>query len=71
MFEELEDALKIATSDEKKRGRILKVILFGSYARGDYVEDRSSGYFSDIDLLVVVNQARLTDVADILSLIHI
>ncbi len=65
LFEELEDALKLATSDVKKRGRILKVILFGSYARGDFVEDRSSGYFSDIDLLVVVNQARLTDVADI------
>jgi len=65
LFEELEDALKLSTSDVKKRGRILKVILFGSYARGDFVEDRSSGYFSDIDLLVVVNQARLTDVADI------
>ena len=65
LFEELEDALKLSTSAEKKRGRILKVILFGSYARGDYVEDRSSGYFSDIDLLVIVNQRRLTDMADL------
>lgn len=64
LFEELDDALKLATSAEKKRGRVLKVILFGSYARGDYVEDRNSGYFSDIDLLIVVNQARLTDIAE-------
>jgi predicted nucleotidyltransferase len=38
-----------------KRGRILKLILFGSYARGDWVEDRKSGYRSDYDVLVVVN----------------
>jgi len=31
-------------------GRILKVILYGSYARGDWVEDRVSGYRSDYDL---------------------
>jgi predicted nucleotidyltransferase len=38
-----------------KAGKILKVILYGSYARGDWVEDRVSGYRSDYDLLIVVN----------------
>jgi predicted nucleotidyltransferase/HEPN domain-containing protein len=42
-------------SEKKKDGRILKLILFGSYARGDWVEDPVGGYFSDFDLLVVVN----------------
>jgi hypothetical protein len=31
--EEFEDVLKGGTADFKKRGRILKVILFGSYGR--------------------------------------
>lgn len=30
------------------------VILFGSHARGDWVEDPATGYFSDFDILVVV-----------------
>jgi predicted nucleotidyltransferase/HEPN domain-containing protein len=30
------------------------VILFGSYARGDWVEDPEGGYYSDFDLLAVV-----------------
>src|SRR3546814_1071057 len=48
-------------SDKRKGGRILKLILFGSYARGDWVEDRASGYISDYDLLVVVNSETFTD----------
>jgi uncharacterized protein len=40
------------------------VILFGSYARGDWVEDPVGGYFSDYDLLVVVNHDELADVAE-------
>ena len=37
---------------------ILKIVLYGSYARGDYVEAPSpfDGYQSDYDLLVVVNK---------------
>lgn len=31
------------------------IILFGSHARGDWVEDRATGYRSDYDLLVVVD----------------
>src|SRR5262245_34155798 len=45
----------------KKEARILKVILFGSQARGEAVEDRSSGYFSDYDILIVVDDEILTD----------
>lgn len=35
------------------------VILFGSYARGDWVEDLENGYFSDYDILVVVKDVKL------------
>jgi len=64
LFAEFDDMLKLATSQQKKRGRILKIILYGSYARGDWVEDRASGYMSDYDLLVIVNQRQLVDKAE-------
>ena len=47
-----------------KDGKILKVILYGSYARGDWVEDPVGRYFSDFDLLVVVSDEKLTDVLE-------
>jgi predicted nucleotidyltransferase/HEPN domain-containing protein len=55
IFEEFEDAQKTKLSEKARAGRILKLILFGSYARGDWVEDRDSGYRSDYDLLAIVN----------------
>ena len=58
-------ALATRGSAEAKDGRILKIILFGSYARGDWVEDPVGRYFSDYDLLVVVDHDRLTDVLDV------
>ena len=61
LFEEFEDATKTKLSDKRKSGRILKVILFGSYSRGDWVEDRVSGYRSDYDILIVVNSHTFTD----------
>ncbi len=63
VHEEFEDALKEGTADFKKRGRILKIILFGSYARGDWVDEENTGkgYKSDYDLLVIVNNRKLTD----------
>lgn len=64
LFAEFEDATRLATQGWKKQGRILKVILYGSYARGDWVEDPKGGYYSDYDILVVVNDERLTDVVD-------
>ncbi|KSV75618.1 hypothetical protein N185_17410 [Sinorhizobium sp. GW3] len=61
--EEFEDALAEGTADFKKKGRILKIILFGSYARGDWVDEAhiGKGYRSDYDLLVIVNNRKLTD----------
>ena len=61
LFDEFEAAQKGKQSEKKKGGRILKLILFGSYARGDWVEDRASGYISDYDLLVIVNSETFTD----------
>lgn len=65
LLEEFDDALKGATADFKKRGRILKIILFGSYARGGWVDEPHTrkGYRSDFDLLIVVNNRKLTDFA--------
>lgn len=64
LFAEFEDATALATQKWKKQGRILKVILYGSYARGDWVADPVGGYYSDYDILVVVNDERLTDPVD-------
>lgn len=47
-----------------RRGKLLKIILFGSYARGDWVEDPVGRYYSDYDLLVVVDHEDLTDVSE-------
>lgn len=48
-------------------GKLLKIILFGSYARGDWIEDPVGRYFSDYDLLVVVDREELTDVPEFWS----
>ena len=52
------------TQPHLREARLLKIILFGSYARGDWVEDPVGRYFSDYDLLVVVNHDDLTDVTE-------
>jgi len=59
LFEEFGDA----TAGRKKLGRILKIILYGSYARGGWVDEphTAKGYQSDYDLLIIVNQKQLTD----------
>ena len=54
-------AISTRQADRLKNGRILKIILFGSYARGDWVHDPVGRYFSDFDLLVVVDHEDLTD----------
>lgn len=60
----LTDALATRRSPELLSGSILKIILFGSYARGGWVDDPVGRYFSDFDLLVVVNNERLTDTGE-------
>jgi uncharacterized protein len=55
LFDEVQTFQAHKLSDRKTGGKVLKAILYGSYARGDWVEDRASGYRSDYDLLIVVN----------------
>ncbi len=66
LFEEFEEARGLATQEWKKKGRILKIILYGSYARGKWVDEphTAKGYQSDYDLLIIVNDQRLTDRVD-------
>lgn len=57
-------AIASATQPWKKNGKVLKIVLFGSYARDDWVDEPENGYQSDFDLLVIVSHPDLTDVAD-------
>lgn len=61
LCEEFEAAHAIGTKDWKKARRIFKIVLYGSFARGDWVDDPVGGYQSDYDILVVVNDDRLTE----------
>jgi len=69
LFEEFRDATAAATVDWKRQARILKVILYGSYARGGWVDEphTAKGYQSDFDLLIIVNHEKLTDRAEFWS----
>ena len=57
-------AVEHRTVPRLRTGKLLKIVLFGSYARGDWVEDPVGRYFSDYDLLVVVDHEDLTDVSE-------
>jgi predicted nucleotidyltransferase/HEPN domain-containing protein len=63
LFEEFGHATSGATMAWKKQARILKIILYGSYARGGWVDEphTAKGYQSDFDLLIIVNHVKLTD----------
>jgi predicted nucleotidyltransferase len=63
LMEEFAEAIARATTPSRKNGKILKIILFGSYARQDWVDEPENGYQSDFDLLVIVNHDDLTDIA--------
>jgi len=66
IFEEFADSIALATMSWKKKGRIEKLILYGSYARGGWVDEphTAKGYRSDFDLLIIVSDKRLTDKVD-------
>jgi uncharacterized protein len=68
VVEILRDGFVVATEKKShakyREARILKIILFGSYARGDWVEDPVGRYFSDYDILVVVDREEATDGAE-------
>ena len=63
LLEEFEKAITGSKAEHRRNGRILKIILFGSYARGKQVVDPVGRYFSDYDILVVVDHEDLTDAA--------
>ena len=64
LLDEFAAAIATATKPHKRNGKVYKIILFGSYARGDWVDEPENGYQSNYDLLVVVSHADLTDIAD-------
>lgn len=63
LMAEFTQAISTATQPWKRSGKILKIILFGSYARDDWVDEPENGYQSDFDLLVIVSHEDLTDIA--------
>jgi len=64
LLAEFESAIRLATQPHKRNGKVYKIILFGSYARTDWVDEPDNGYQSDFDLLIIVSHADLTDIAD-------
>ncbi|HEY2753208.1 nucleotidyltransferase domain-containing protein [Phenylobacterium sp.] len=64
LMAEFEAALAGGTQPWRRGGKILKLILFGSYSRTDWVDEPENGYQSDWDLLVIVSHEKLTDIAD-------
>ncbi len=64
LLDEFAVAISRATQPWKKNGNIHKIILFGSYAREDWVDEATNGYQSDFDILVIVSHKDLTDVAE-------
>jgi predicted nucleotidyltransferase len=63
LFEEFEAATR-KTNGFGKQARLFKIVLYGSYARGDWVDDPVGGYHSDYDILIVVSHDKLTDFVD-------
>ena len=64
LLREFATATSRASQPWKKNGKVLKIILFGSYARDDWVDEPENGYQSDYDLLIIVSHPDLTDIAD-------
>lgn len=62
-----EELQKVVTAIQKTCKDIEKIILFGSYARGDYKEKKDlkpqqkTGHISDYDILVVTEKKETTD----------
>ncbi len=64
LLAEFDKAIAGGTQPFRKAGQILKIILFGSYARNDWVDEPQNGYQSDFDLLIIVSHEPLTNIAD-------
>lgn len=61
ILEELQARLSASRSARVRSYRILKLVLYGSFARGTWFDDKKSGRASDYDLLVIVSHKALTD----------
>ena len=55
------EQLERITALLKAEAPVERVILFGSHARGDWVEDHETLYFSDYDLLAVVDGPKIAE----------
>jgi uncharacterized protein len=64
LLDEFSIATARATQPWKKNGKVQKLVLFGSYSRGDWVDAPENGYQSDYDLLIIVSHPDLTEIAD-------
>jgi predicted nucleotidyltransferase/HEPN domain-containing protein len=64
LMSEFDEVTARATQPWRRNGKIYKIILFGSYARNDWVDEPENGYQSDFDLLIVVSHKDLTEIAD-------
>jgi predicted nucleotidyltransferase len=64
LMREFEAAIAGGTQPWRRNGKILKLILFGSFSRTDWVDEPQNGYQSDWDLLIIVSHEKLTDIAD-------
>lgn len=64
LLEEFQKLVANRMAPRLRFGQVLKIILFGSYARGDWVEDPIGRYFSDYDLLIIVDHEDLADTTE-------
>jgi uncharacterized protein len=64
LMSEFDEVTARATQPWRRNGKIYKIILFGSYARDDWVDEPENGYQSDFDLLIVASHRDLTEIAD-------
>ncbi len=61
IHDEFDKVVSAATKSDKANSRIVLIILFGSHAKGTQVNDVKSGYTSDYDILVVLNEPALAE----------
>lgn len=60
ILDSVDDVVK-KSSGKKRDWRVVHIILFGSYAKGSYVDDPANGYISDYDILLVLSHADLVN----------
>jgi predicted nucleotidyltransferase/HEPN domain-containing protein len=56
-----QDELRAVTEVLREGAPLGMLVLFGSHARGDWVEDPQGGYFSDYDLLAIVESRTVAE----------